>query len=144
MLPFPRRVLWAMRFASLSIWKIRPLELLNRPATVGVNVEVECTCGSGVDLCTRLSNLVDGSDNFAVDFTRISVERMFASSASAFRPWIALRSCASSNEYSAFSALDFAVTVTFSIENAISLKALPNRRQVLQRRLYAYPDQQDM
>ena len=56
---------------------------------------------------------------------RISVERMFASSASAFRPWIALRSCASSKEYSAFeSSVTLAVTVTFSIENAISLEML--------------------
>ena len=48
---------------------------------------------------------------------------MFANSASAFNPWIALRSWASSKLYSAFSALDLAVTVTFSILNAIWLKA---------------------
>ena len=42
-------------------------ELLNRPATVGVGVEVESTKSCYVGLCTRLSRLVDGTDDFTVD-----------------------------------------------------------------------------
>ncbi len=38
---------------------------------------------------------------------------------------VALRSCANSIVYSAFRALDLAVTVDFSIENAISANELP-------------------
>ena len=44
------------------------LELLNTPTTVGINVEVEYTNGSGVLNSTLLSNLIDGSDDFSVDF----------------------------------------------------------------------------
>ena len=47
---------------------------------------------------------------------------MLASSPSASSPWTALRSCANSIVYSAFKALDLAVTVDFSIEKAISPK----------------------
>ena len=46
------------------------LELLNRPATVGVDVEVEYTSSSGVRNSTLLSNLIDGSDDFAVDLSQ--------------------------------------------------------------------------
>ena len=49
---------------------------------------------------------------------------MFDNSVSASRPWIAFKSCASSSEYSAFKARDCAVTVTFSIENAICWNAV--------------------
>ena len=55
---------------------------------------------------------------------RISEERILASSVSASRPCIALRSCASSIVYSALRARVTAVTVCFSIENAISPNAL--------------------
>ena len=48
---------------------------------------------------------------------------MLLNSVSASKPWIALRSCASSIVYSAFNARDFAVTETFSIEKAISENA---------------------
>ena len=53
---------------------------------------------------------------------RISADRILANSPSASKPWTALRSCASSIVYSAFSALDLAVTVAFSIVKAISPK----------------------
>ena len=43
---------------------------------------------------------------------------MLAQFGLSFRPWIALRSWLSSRLYSAFSVLDLAVTVTFSIEKA--------------------------
>ena len=46
------------------------LELLNTPATVRVDVEVEDTTGSGVGNSTLLSNLIDGSDDFAVDLSQ--------------------------------------------------------------------------
>ena len=46
------------------------LELLNGPTTIGVNVEVESTSGSNVLNSTLLSNLVDSSDNFAVDLSK--------------------------------------------------------------------------
>ena len=46
------------------------LELLNAPATVGVNVEVESTGGSNVVLSARNSGLIDGANNFAVDFSK--------------------------------------------------------------------------
>ena len=103
----------------------KSLELLNRPATVGVNVEVKYAWGSNISLSTLFSNLIDGSDDFAVDLSKNLSRENICEFASAFRPWIAFRSCASSKEYSAFSALDLAVTVTFSIENAISLKDTP-------------------
>ena len=50
---------------------------------------------------------------------------MLLNSVSASKPWIAFKSCANSNEYSAFNARLSAVTVTFSIEKAICLKAAP-------------------
>ena len=46
------------------------LELLNRPASVGVGVEVEGTAVSNVLLSTRLSDVIDGTDDFAVDFRK--------------------------------------------------------------------------
>ena len=46
----------------------KTFELLNRPATVGVNVEVEDTSVSGIVLSTSNSVGVDGTNNFAVDF----------------------------------------------------------------------------
>ena len=45
-------------------------ELLNRPSAVGVNIEVELTSGSGVVLSTSNSVGVDGTNNFAVDFSK--------------------------------------------------------------------------
>ena len=51
----------------------KTFELLNRPTTVGVNVEVEDTSVSGIVLSTSNSVCVDGSNNFSVDFARISV-----------------------------------------------------------------------
>ena len=61
--------------------------------------------------------------------------RMFASSDSASRPWIAFKSCANSKVYSALSALDFAVTVDFSIVNDISLNELDAHHLVLQQKV---------
>ena len=48
----------------------KSFELLNRPATVGVNVKVEYTSGSGVSDSTLFSNLIDGSDDFTVDLSQ--------------------------------------------------------------------------
>ena len=45
------------------------LELLNRPATVGVNIEVKDTSVSGIVLSTSNSVGVDGTNDFAVDFS---------------------------------------------------------------------------
>ena len=47
----------------------KTLEFLNRPATVGVNVEVEDTSVSSVVLSTSNSVGVDGSNNFTVDLS---------------------------------------------------------------------------
>ena len=58
---------------------------------------------------------------------KISAESIFANSVSASRPWIALRSCANSEEYSAFNARDLAVTATFSISKAISAIGLVSK-----------------
>ena len=46
----------------------KTLELLNRPTTIGVNVEVEDTSVSGIVLSTSNSVCVDSSNNFSVDF----------------------------------------------------------------------------
>ena len=48
----------------------KSLKLLNTPASVGVNVEVKLTSGSNVGLCARFCCLVDGTDNFTVDFSK--------------------------------------------------------------------------
>ena len=48
----------------------KTFELLNRPTTVGVNVKVESTGSSNVCLSTGFSNLIDGSDNFSIDFRK--------------------------------------------------------------------------
>ena len=47
----------------------KTFELLNRPTTVGVNVEVKHTSGSSVVLSARTSDLVDSSNNFSVDLS---------------------------------------------------------------------------
>ena len=61
----------------------KTLELLNRPTTVGVNVEVEDTLSSSVVLSTRLSNTIDRSDDFTVDlsknFARQNVSKLLLS-----------------------------------------------------------------
>ena len=62
------------------------LELLNRPATVGVNVKVELTSSSGVDGCASFSNLVDGTDDLAVDLSKNLSAEDVSEFASAFRP----------------------------------------------------------
>ena len=72
---------------------------------------------------------------------RISVERMFASSASAFRPWIALRSCASSKEYSSFECSGLSSNGDLlDRECHLVEMRFQNRRQDSQRRLYSCPD----
>ena len=118
-LPFPLRVLCAIWFASLSIWNRRPLNFSTdqRP--------LESTSRSNAPAVAVLSvaparNLVDSSDNFAVDLSKNLSGENVCEFRSAFRPWIA-----SGPVQLAYSQrLDFAVTVTFSIENAISWKWL--------------------
>ena len=46
------------------------LELFNRPATVGIDIEVELTSSSSVVLSTSNSVGVDGTNNFTVDFSK--------------------------------------------------------------------------
>ena len=123
MLPFPLRVSCPIWFASLSSWNISPLNfstdqrpfestsISNIPAFAVVPVAAPALADTYTVLTTSL--LIS---------ERISEERIFDNSVSASRPWIAFKSCASSIEYSAFSALDLAVTLCFSIENAISEK----------------------
>ena len=48
----------------------KTFELLNRPATVGIDIEVELTSSSSVVLSASNSVGVDSSNNFAVDFSK--------------------------------------------------------------------------
>ena len=68
---------------------------------------------------------------------RISVERMLCSSRLSIQTVDCLEVWAVQGVY-CFQSTALAVTVTFSIENAISLKV--SIRQDFQRHLYAYPD----
>ena len=45
-------------------------ELLNRPATVGINVEVKYASSCCVVLSARASNEIDGTNHFAVDLSQ--------------------------------------------------------------------------
>ena len=120
-LPLPLLVSCAILLDSLSIWNNRPLNFstdhLPLASTSRLNVPDVAVSAAPV-LAWRFTFLTTS----LLISARISLERMFASSDSASRPWIALRSCASSNVYSALSALDFAVTVYFSIVKDISAK----------------------
>ena len=68
-MPFPLRVSLCDLVSIALDLEQQTFELLNRPATVGVNVQVELTSGGGVEGSALLSNLVDGSDDFAVDLS---------------------------------------------------------------------------
>ena len=127
MLPFPLRVAFAIALASCSIWNIRPLNFSTdqRPfaSTSRSNspaVAVPVAPGLAVVWIVRTTSRLISA--------KISDCRMFANSDSASRPCTARRSCANSVVYSAFSARDFADTVTFSIENAISAIVVPSPR----------------
>ena len=105
------------------------LELLNTPASVGVNVEVELAFGSNVCLSTRTCSLVDSSDDFTVDLC----QNLSGENVGEFCFCIQTVNCLQvlcevSSEYSAFSARDLAVTATFSIEKPIVPKATPAPR----------------
>ena len=69
---------------------------------------------------------------------------MLASSASAFRPWIALRSCASSREYSAFECSGLSGYSDFLDRECHLVEGIAPVPQVLQQSPYAYPDQRCM
>ena len=100
------------------------LELLNTPASVGVDVEIELTSGSGVLNSTLLSNLVDSTDNFAVDLEKnLSGENVGEFNRRLNRGLLSDPVPVPGNTH--LRARDLAVTVTFSMLNAISLKAFP-------------------
>ena len=104
----------------------KTLELLNRPTSVGVDVQVKLTSGSGVRNSTLLSDLVDRSDDFSVDLSKdLSGENVSKFCFSVQTVDCLKVLCQFQGVLEGLSALDLAVTVTFSIENAIWLKELP-------------------
>ena len=75
-------------------------ELLNRPATIGVNVEVEYAAASNVCLGACFSSLVDGTDNLTVDLSKNLGAKDISEFCFSVQTVDALRSWASSSEYS--------------------------------------------
>ena len=91
MLPFPLRVLLGDGVSITFDLEQETLELLNRPTTIGVNVEVEYTSVSNVVLGALFSRLVDSTDDFSVDLSQdFSREDVSQFEPLAFRPWMAL------------------------------------------------------
>ena len=123
MLPLPLRVRCAIALASLSIWKIRPLNFstLQRP--------LESTSRSKVPgLATFAaapgpSNVIDGTDDFAVDFRKDFGGKNVSKFCFSIQTVDCLEVLGEFQGVFCLQSLLLAVTVTFSIENAISLNA---------------------
>ena len=74
-------------FVTLDLEQ-KSFELLNRPTTIGVNVQVEHTSSCGVGDNTLFSNLIDGSDDFPVDFSQDFSGQDVGQFGSAFILWM--------------------------------------------------------
>ena len=103
----------------------KTFELLNRPTTVGVNVEVEDTSVSGVVLSTSNSVGVDGSNNFAVDFSKDLSAEDVSEFLLSIQTMNRLQVLCEFNAVFCLQRTSLAVTVTFSIEKPISRNSLP-------------------
>ena len=100
-------------------------ELLNRPATVGIDIEVEDTSVSSVVLSTSNSVGVDGTNNFTVDFSKDFSAEDVAQFLLSVQTVDRLEVLCQLQAVLCLQRTALAVTVTFSIEKPISRNSLP-------------------